>query len=184
MKPSKEFEEKFLADMKEHFRYEPETGHLYRTKHYMFKSWKNQLITRIEGFGYLQLKHRQKAYHAQLVCWFLYYGKWPTRKIDHINGITTDNRIVNLREVSARTNTINTVRNRAGRLVGASKNKNLRLRPWRSAIYIEGVKVELGRFDTEIEAHEAYMNKLKTIDIETYDAIKKMMLESEKGVKS
>ena len=31
--------------------------------------------------------------------WALYYGRWPS-EIDHLNGIKTDNRLCNLREVS------------------------------------------------------------------------------------
>lgn len=40
--------------------------------------------------------------------WALYYGRWPT-EIDHMNGIKTDNRLCNLREVSSCENKKNRV---------------------------------------------------------------------------
>ena len=40
--------------------------------------------------------------------WALFYGRWPTN-IDHLNGIKTDNRICNLREVSRKENNLNRV---------------------------------------------------------------------------
>ena len=40
--------------------------------------------------------------------WALYHGRWPS-EIDHLNGIKTDNRLCNLREVSGRENLQNRV---------------------------------------------------------------------------
>ena len=41
-----------------------------------------------------------KNYYAHRIIWLHYYGCWPKDQIDHINHDTTDNRIINLREVS------------------------------------------------------------------------------------
>lgn len=60
--------------------------------------------------GYLILKIKKKQYKAHRVAWFLYYGVFPTKEIDHINRNRSDNRIVNLREVFREGNLLNTTR--------------------------------------------------------------------------
>lgn len=39
-------------------------------------------------------------YQSHRVIWLLHTGNWPADQIDHINGIRSDNRIVNLRAVT------------------------------------------------------------------------------------
>ena len=53
-------------------------------------------------YGYLSGTIRQfraAPFKAHRVAWAIYYGVWPENDVDHINGITSDNRIVNLRDV-------------------------------------------------------------------------------------
>ena len=85
--------------------------------------------------------------------------------IDHINGIKTDNRLDNLRVVTPRQNLQNTKRHRKGGLVGASlcKNTERSTRSWRASIYLDGKQTHLGMFETELEAHNAYLTKLNEI---------------------
>lgn len=40
-------------------------------------------------------------YKAHRIAWLLYYGEWPAGLVTHVNGVTTDNRIVNLDVPSA-----------------------------------------------------------------------------------
>ncbi len=58
--------------------------------------------------GYLILKIKQQQYKAHRLAWFLYYGDFPQKEIDHINRNRTDNRIANLREVDRIDNILNT----------------------------------------------------------------------------
>src|SRR3546814_1788886 len=44
---------------------------------------------------------------AHRVAWAIHYGEWPNGQIDHINGDPSDNRIANLRDVSALENARN-----------------------------------------------------------------------------
>lgn len=58
------------------------------------------------GYFKFQITIDGRKHHllAHRVCWILYYKKNPEGYIDHINGIGQDNRIENLRDVSAALN--------------------------------------------------------------------------------
>lgn len=54
--------------------------------------------------GYVNIRINRKGYMAHRLAWLLYYKEWPSMYIDHINGIKSDNRIVNLRNVKCEDN--------------------------------------------------------------------------------
>jgi hypothetical protein len=81
--------------------------------------------------------------------------------IDHINNEPTDNRVENLQIVTQRFNASKD-RNRESKYIGVCRNK--RDGNWTSQITINGKRMRLGNFETELEASEAYQNKLKDID--------------------
>ena len=54
--------------------------------------------------GYRKVKVDRTYYQAHRVAWLLANGSWPSMQIDHINGTRSDNRLVNLRDVSCREN--------------------------------------------------------------------------------
>jgi len=49
------------------------------------------------GTGYLSIRLDNKNTKCHRIAWYLHYGHWPEKSIDHINGIKSDNRISNLR---------------------------------------------------------------------------------------
>jgi hypothetical protein len=56
--------------------------------------------------GYRQISLDGKQYKQHRIIWLYVYGYFP-EEIDHINGIRTDNRLSNLREVTRRENSTN-----------------------------------------------------------------------------
>ena len=57
--------------------------------------------------GYRQIRVDYNRYLAHRLAWLYVYGEWPAAQIDHINGQTEDNRIVNLRPATQRQNCLN-----------------------------------------------------------------------------
>lgn len=58
----------------------------------------------IEGDGYLEIKINKKRYKAHRIAFLYMTGSMPEHEIDHINGIRTDNRWSNLRQVTRKQN--------------------------------------------------------------------------------
>jgi hypothetical protein len=98
--------------------------------------------------GYLRIRVTGQALFAHRVAWAIYHGRWPIDQLDHINGITDDNRIQNLREVNNAENSRNSKKpahNKSGRIGVNYLKKN---KKWRAEIGYEGSNFHLGSFDT------------------------------------
>ena len=80
------------------------------------------------------------------VVWAMYYGYWPPNLLDHINGVRSDDRIVNLRLATSAENIRNSKkskRNTSG-YKGVSWHKAAR--KWEAHYYPDGAKKHLGLF--------------------------------------
>ena len=64
-------------------------------------------FTQEDGHGYLCGSIFNKTYRASRIAWLYHRGVWPQHEIDHINHDKKDNRILNLRDVPHRENTLN-----------------------------------------------------------------------------
>jgi hypothetical protein len=104
--------------------------------------------------GYIII-HLRKDYESffLLLHQFIYYcvHKEIVEQIDHINGVRDDNRIENLRAVTQSQNQRNRVN--AKGYCWHKQNKK-----WQSQIKIDGKTKSLGYFQTEQEAHQAYLD--------------------------
>jgi hypothetical protein len=92
------------------------------------------------------------TYQKTEVIWFLYYGEWPKKHIDHINRDPYDNRIANLRLASYAENNRNRSDKRSLGQRGVLHVKNR----WVARITVNKELIQLGSFKTFIEAKAAY----------------------------
>ena len=140
---------------------------------YDFDFFKGQLISKATGKP-LSITKRQRNHYYTLswienskrnyyattvgrivIAWFT--GKWPTLEVDHINRDTADNRLINLRAVNARTNSLNRSTFKGGVSKLPSGN-------WRARIRVNGKQISIGTFALKEDALNAYQEYVKQIN--------------------
>jgi hypothetical protein len=136
--------------------YDPETG-LLRHKVNGHKRKAGDVVGRLDAKGYVRVRLLGYEFKAHRLAWLMTYKVWPENEIDHINGCPSDNRIVNLRDVSVAVNGQNRTKamknNRTG-LLGVSECDGRYV----AQIGVDGNQYRIGVFDTPQEAHEAYLS--------------------------
>lgn len=103
--------------------------------------WKDEL-------GYVYVRVNGKLIPAHRMIWEMHYGKIPEgMEIDHINHITDDNRIENLRLVTRKDNCKNVSMSKSNKsgVVGVSWCK--RTCKWFASIRVDRKEKFLGRYD-------------------------------------
>jgi hypothetical protein len=106
--------------------------------------------------GYVRLVIGGRDYAAHRLAWLYVHGQWPTSMLDHINGVRSDNRIENLREVSPVVNAEN--RHRPGGsnpYVGVTFHKQTG--KWQSMAKVNGKTLYLGLHTTPEAARASYL---------------------------
>jgi hypothetical protein len=107
--------------------------------------------------GYVHIMVAGKRYLAHRLAWLYQTGSWPSKSVDHINGVKNDNRWRNLRDVSHSENLQNQTKaskgNKSG-LLGVVTRRN-RIT---AQIKVNGKIIQLGRFPTAEQAHAAYLS--------------------------
>lgn len=138
-------------------RYEADTGKLFwRAGTGKGSRAKERLAGSLTKDGYLRVTVNYREQMAHRVAWLLHYGELPTLHLDHMNGVKSDNRINNLRQVTVSENQQNLRRpnsnNKTGYLgVCFYRGKYL------ATIKLNGKQYRLGKFDFPEDAHAAYM---------------------------
>ena len=142
--------------------YNQETGN-FQWKKSRGRSASNSPAGTLSGSGYIQICLDKKIYQAHRLAWFYVYGKFPSKDLDHINRIKTDNRICNLREVTKSQNAQNTIISKANTSGIKGVNWCKRAKKWRAYIKLNGNFKSLGYFLNIKDAQLAYELASKTI---------------------
>jgi hypothetical protein len=92
---------------------------------------------------------------AHRVAWALHYGEWPSDQIDHVNGDKTDNRLENLRIVTAQGN----AKNRSLRSDNTSGHVGVywvrETKKWSAQIKVDGKQKTIATFESLEDAVKA-----------------------------
>ena len=144
------FEELTQARLKELLHYNPETG-VFTWKVTMRGVKLGSIAGGISCYKYTQIKLDGVQYKAHRLAWLYMAGGWPDQ-IDHINQVRTDNRWLNLRNVTQRENQKNKAlrKDNATGLAGVSWHKINK--KWMSHIKVDGKRIYLGYFTDKFEA--------------------------------
>ena len=128
-------------------RYEEETGNLLWKTNRGGKTKSGAVAGCLNTSGYVQVYIDNTPYYAHRIIYALINKQKSIKFIDHIDGNRSNNRLSNLREVSS--------------IVNAQNNKargtTLSRDGWCSSITTNYQQKHLGYFDTEEEAHAAYL---------------------------
>lgn len=140
------------------FRYEPDTGELFWRVTNSNRAVAGSRAGTIDSDGYVGINTGGKIYKAHRIIWDMFNPSDPLmvdEQVDHINHKRDDNRLVNLRKVSALGNRRNTgpgTHNTSGVVgVGWRKDRNC----WRAHITVNRKQIVLGCFDTFDDAVSA-----------------------------
>jgi hypothetical protein len=138
--------------------YDPTTGVFSR------RSDGRRIGYEVPSKGYVCAKVFGKKYNAHRLAWLHVHGEWPKHEIDHVNGVRTDNRIENLRDVPRGINSQNqrrAQRDNSTGLLGVSIDRERG--KFKATIRANGVVMHLGRFNTGEEAHARYLAEKRRI---------------------
>lgn len=109
-------------------------------------------LNTMNGQGYLGGAILGQSVVLHRAIWAMYSGAWPDADIDHINGVKTDNRIVNLRHVPH----VENMRNQKRRLSNKSGVQGVSWDEpearWRVTIRNGGRQITVGRFTSFADA--------------------------------
>lgn len=116
----------------------------------------------ITSNGYVRIGVDGKQYGAHRLAILYVTGSWPACEVDHRNGVKTDNRWRNLRDVSVSRNQHNRTQPNKGRALplGVTQHSGGR---FQAALFAAGKYRYLGLHDTPEQASRAYRRAKKEL---------------------
>lgn len=116
-----------------------------------------------DGYIYICLEGANNKRLAQRIIWKMVYGEEPEEFIDHADGNKLNNKIGNLRNAT-KSETLcnrekNTRKSSKSKLKGVSLDTRSKEKSYYATVYKNKKRVFYKRFNTELEAYEAYKAK-------------------------
>ena len=147
-----------IQELRDYLKYNPEDGSIIRIKKASSNAKVGDTAGSIKDNGYAAIKLNKKRFLAHRVAWAIYYGEWPSKCLDHINGIRNDNRISNLRECTPMENSWNRrkSKNNTSGISGIYFNK--RMKKWCVGIRSNKKHKYLGSFSDFQDAKKIALN--------------------------
>jgi hypothetical protein len=141
---------------KDQLDYNPDTGVFVWKSESCKKAWvRGRIAGSKNNLGQLVIMVNKRKIYAHRLAWFFVHGDIPDCSIDHINRNPLDNRISNLRLANFSQNAANRKSTRGEFLRGVRRKKTSV--GYSATICKNGKSILLGTYDTEQEAHEAYL---------------------------
>jgi hypothetical protein len=106
--------------------------------------------------GYITIAIDNCPYMAHRLVWLYIYGKFPDKFIDHINGIKSDNRLINLREANNTQNLQNIGLHKSNTSGYKGVYFHKKKKQWMARCRVNGVRIYLGMYPTAEEASKVY----------------------------
>jgi hypothetical protein len=144
--------------LRELFSYNPDTGEFTRLVTTSHNARAGQVTRGCKSRHYLVIRVDDRLYYAHRLAWLYTHGHFPPvgLDVDHINRDKCDNRIENLRLATRQANNRNRAtpnkNNTSSGVRGVHRNEKGK---WVAHITVDYSFINLGHFDTLIEAHEA-----------------------------
>ena len=117
----------------------------------------------LTSHGYIRISVLGNVYYAHRLAWLYVHGEFPKNEIDHINRVTTDNRIDNIRLATHNQNlrNLSKKKNNKSGYIGVSWAK--REHKWEAYCTHKGKRYSLGYFNTAENASNTYQKFSKTV---------------------
>lgn len=144
-----------VAEIREAFEYDPETGEIRWKKDACTTRPRGSLAGGLNTEGYRYIKYLGISLRASRVAWAIILGEWPTLQVDHINANRSDDRWINLRAANVAENCQN--RNQRSDNSSGFTGVHFHLGKWQARIGVNGKRISLGHFDSKEAARKAYL---------------------------
>ena len=143
-------------ELRELVDYDPDSGVFTRRKRTSSSTRIGDVVGNVNAGGYIEMSVGGKRSYGHRLAFLWMTGEIPP-VVDHINGVRSDNRWINLRAADAALNAENR-RNRprgANPLLGVSWHRGAQ--KWTCCIQVRGTYKYLGLFVDPEEAHQVYL---------------------------